>query len=142
MDARVKTVHRTGRACMKYDFDTLIDRHGTKSLKYDFAKERGRDDGHFTTVGGGYGFSDRSGGIESALRRQRCTEFTATVKRKRITLRRFAELVLKNILTGIRRRNGSSKRPALSLRSQRRSGHITKPGEGVLIQQPVYYPFT
>ena len=29
---------------MKYDFDTLIDRHGTKSLKYDFAKERGRDE--------------------------------------------------------------------------------------------------
>ena len=29
---------------MKYDFDTVIDRHGTKSLKYDFAKERGRDE--------------------------------------------------------------------------------------------------
>lgn len=26
---------------MKFDFDKVVDRHGTKCLKYDFAKERG-----------------------------------------------------------------------------------------------------
>ncbi|MCL2309901.1 MAG: pyridoxal phosphate-dependent aminotransferase [Proteobacteria bacterium] len=30
---------------MKYDFDTVIDRRGTHSLKYDFARERGKPDG-------------------------------------------------------------------------------------------------
>ena len=29
---------------MKFDFDKVVDRHGTKCLKYDFAKERGRSD--------------------------------------------------------------------------------------------------
>ena len=31
-------------AQMKFDFDKVVDRHGTKCLKYDFAKERGRSD--------------------------------------------------------------------------------------------------
>jgi cystathionine beta-lyase len=30
---------------MKYDFDTVINRYGTNSLKYDFAKERGKPEG-------------------------------------------------------------------------------------------------
>ena len=30
---------------MKYDFDKVVDRHGTNCLKYDFAKERGRHEG-------------------------------------------------------------------------------------------------
>ncbi|MDR2174022.1 MAG: pyridoxal phosphate-dependent aminotransferase [Burkholderiales bacterium] len=30
---------------MKYDFDTVIERHGTNSMKYDFARERGKPDG-------------------------------------------------------------------------------------------------
>ena len=126
---------------MKYDFDTLIDRHGTKSLKYDFAKERGRDedilplwvaDMDFRTVPevskrladaalyGIYGYSEAKEDYFEAIR----------------------SCGMKNILTGIRRRNGLSKRPALSLRSQRRYRAFTKPGEGVLIQQPVYYPFS
>ena len=29
---------------MKFDFDKVVNRHGTKCLKYDFAKERGRSD--------------------------------------------------------------------------------------------------
>jgi cystathionine beta-lyase len=29
---------------MKYDFDKVIDRRGTNCLKYDFAKERGKDE--------------------------------------------------------------------------------------------------
>ena len=29
---------------MKFDFDKVVDRHGTKCLKYDFAKERGKSD--------------------------------------------------------------------------------------------------
>ena len=29
---------------MKFDFDKVVDSHGTKCLKYDFAKERGRSD--------------------------------------------------------------------------------------------------
>ena len=30
---------------MKYDFNKIINRNNTKSLKYDFAKERGRHEG-------------------------------------------------------------------------------------------------
>jgi cystathionine beta-lyase len=30
---------------MKYDFDTVIERRGTNSMKYDFARERGKPDG-------------------------------------------------------------------------------------------------
>ena len=30
---------------MNYNFDAIIDRHNTNSLKYDFAAERGKPDG-------------------------------------------------------------------------------------------------
>ena len=30
---------------MRYDFDTIIDRYGTNSVKYDFARERGKPEG-------------------------------------------------------------------------------------------------
>ena len=29
---------------MQFDFDTVVERRGTNSLKYDFAKERGKDE--------------------------------------------------------------------------------------------------
>ena len=125
---------------MKYDFDTLIDRHGTKSLKYDFAKERGRDedilplwvaDMDFRTVPevskrlaeaalyGIYGYSEAKEDYFEAIRSWYEKHFNWNPK---------AEWLIKT--------------PGVVFAIAAAVRAFTKPGEGVLIQQPVYYPFS
>lgn len=125
---------------MKYDFDTLIDRHGTKSLKYDFAKERGRDedilplwvaDMDFRTVPE----------VSKRLAEAALYGITATVKRKRITLRRFASWYEKHFNWNPEA-EWLIKTPGVVFAIAAAVRAFTKPGEGVLIQQPVYYPFS
>jgi len=43
---------------MKYDFDKIIDRRNTDSLKYDFAAQRGKPEDILPMLGGGHGFPD------------------------------------------------------------------------------------
>lgn len=125
---------------MKYDFDTLIDRHGTKSLKYDFAKERGRDedilplwvaDMDFRTVPevskrlaeaalyGIYGYSEAKEDYFEAIR---------SWYEKHFNWNPEAEWLIKT--------------PGVVFAIAAAVRAFTKPGEGVLIQQPVYYPFS
>ena len=125
---------------MKYDFDTVIDRHGTKSLKYDFAKERGRDedilplwvaDMDFRTVPevskrlaeaslyGIYGYSEAKEDYFEAIR---------SWYEKHFNWNPEAEWLIKT--------------PGVVFAIAAAVRAFTKPGEGVLIQQPVYYPFS
>ena len=125
---------------MKYDFDTLIDRHGTKSLKYDFAKERGRDedilplwvaDMDFRTVPevskrlaeaalyGIYGYSEAKEDYFEAIR---------SWYEKHFNWNPEAEWLINT--------------PGVVFAIAAAVRAFTKPGEGVLIQQPVYYPFS
>ena len=40
----------------QYNFDQILDRTHTKSLKYDFAVKRGKSCGCVAILGSGYGF--------------------------------------------------------------------------------------
>ena len=71
---------------MKFDFDKVVDRHGTKCLKYDFAKERGRSDDMLPLWVADMDFPTAPG-IQKSLRTQSHTESTDTAKEKMITSR-------------------------------------------------------
>ena len=124
---------------MKYDFDKIINRTNTNSEKYDFADEWGvpKDalpmwvaDMDFQTAPciieamhenlnlGIFGYSEPKEDYYEALAKWFRTHFDFTIQK---------EWVLKTpgVVFGI----------AVVLRA------LTKPGDAVLIQQPVYYPF-
>lgn len=125
---------------MKYDFDTVIDRRGTKSLKYDFAKERGKRedvlplwvaDMDFKTAPeiiesleaaarfGIFGYSEGKEDYFNALHDWYYSRFGWDVKR-----------------------NWLIKTPGVVFAIAAAVRAFTKEGEAVLLQQPVYYPFS
>jgi len=124
----------------KYNFDEIIDRHGTDCLKYDFAVRRGRPadvlpmwvaDMDFRVPDciqealtqrvnhGIYGYTDMGDEYNEAV----CSWFE-----KRHGWRPDPEWIVKTpgVVTAL----------ALAVRA------LTEPGDAVLIQQPVYYPFS
>lgn len=123
----------------QYDFDTVIDRSGTNSLKYDFAVERGRpadvlplwvadmdfrapqpvlDALQKAVAHGIFGYSEVKGEYYNAV--------------SSWFLRRFAWQTRPEWLV---KTPGVVFAIAMALRA------LTQPGESVLIQPPVYYPF-
>ena len=55
---------------MKHDFDKVIDRRNTNSVKYDFAAECGMPEDVLPLLGGRYGFSSTRGSKTKAGRNQ------------------------------------------------------------------------
>ena len=125
---------------MKYNFDEIIDRHGTDCLKYDFGmKRKGRDDLlpmwvadmdfrlpdeilselHRRVEHGIFGYTDPLDDYFEALNCWYSSRYGFTVDPEWVTL--GAGLVY-----GIH----------LSVRA------FTAPGDGVMVMQPVYYPFS
>lgn len=125
---------------MRYDFDKITDRRGTDCLKYDFAAERGRHEGilplwvadmDFPTVPqvserlrritehGIYGYSDAKKPYFAALSGWYERHFHWKIDPKWVVRTPGVVFAL-----------------AAAVRA------FTKPGDGVLLQQPVYYPFT
>lgn len=125
---------------MKYDFDQVIDRKGTNSLKYDFAIERGKKEDilplwvadmdfrtaqpildrlESTVKHGIFGYSEGKEDYFNAVHGWYQNHFGWDVKRSWLIK---TPGVVFAIATAIRA--------------------FTKEGEGVLIQQPVYYPFS
>ncbi|MBO6239641.1 MAG: pyridoxal phosphate-dependent aminotransferase [Butyrivibrio sp.] len=123
----------------KYNFDEIIDRKGTSSLKYDFGPERkGRDDLLPLWVAdmdfklpeeilsdiekrvrhGIFGYTDPKDGYKKALS-------SWYKKRHGFEIRDEWNTVVPGIVYSI----------ALAIKA------FTEQGDGVLIQQPVYYPF-
>ncbi|MBO5303909.1 MAG: pyridoxal phosphate-dependent aminotransferase [Lachnospiraceae bacterium] len=121
------------------DFDTVINRRNTKSLKYDFAEERGRPKDILPLWVADMDFQTSSYIIE-ALEQM---SWHGIYGYSDVKEEYFA--VLKKWMK--RRHNWDIKEPwlvktpgivfalAMAVRA------FTKVGEGVLIQQPVYYPF-
>ena len=124
---------------MKYDFDKVVDRHGTNCLKYDFAIERGKPadilplwvaDMDFQTAPailerleetvkhGIFGYSDGKEGYFAAVQNWYRERFGWETK---------PEWLVKT--PGV----------VFALAAVRA---YTKEGDGVLLQQPVYYPFS
>ena len=125
---------------MKYDFDKVVDRHGTNCLKYDFAIERGKPadilplwvaDMDFQTAPailerleetvkhGIFGYSDGKEGYFAAVQNW---------YRERVGWETKPERLVKT--------------PGVVFALAAAVRAYTKEGDGVLLQQPVYYPFS
>lgn len=125
---------------MKYNFDEIIDRRGTDCLKYDFGmKRKGRDDLlpmwvadmdfrlpeeiladlHKRVDHGIFGYTDPLDDYFDALNHWFSTRYGFTVEPEWVTL-------------------GAGLVYAIHLSVQA----FTAPGDGVMVMQPVYYPFS
>lgn len=125
---------------MEFNFDTVIDRKGTNSLKYDFAGERGKPEGvlpfwvadmDFQTAPailerleelvrhGIFGYSEGKEAYFDALAGWYETHFNWKIRRDWLVKTPGVVFAL-----------------AMAVRA------FTEEGDGVLIQQPVYYPFS
>lgn len=125
---------------MKYDFDTVINRRGTNSLKYDFARERGKRedvlplwvaDMDFQTAPeilerleevvhhGIFGYSEGKEDYFLAVQRWYAEHFGWEVKR-----------------------NWLVKTPGVVFAIAAAIRAFTQEGDAVMLQQPVYYPFS
>lgn len=82
---------------MKYDFDTIIDRYDTGSLKYDFIKERGKPEGTLPLWVADMDFMTPPC-VVNALIEKTDMEFSVTRKAKKIILKfyRIGFLVASN----------------------------------------------
>ena len=124
---------------MTYNFDELVDRKGTSCLKYDFAVERGypKDvlpfwvaDMDFRTAPpiieeltrrvqhGIFGYTDPSADYRTAVRHWQETQHGWTPQEGSLTVTPGVVFAL-----------------GMAVQS------FTEPGDAVLIQQPIYYPF-
>jgi cystathionine beta-lyase len=125
---------------MIYDFDQIIPRHGTYSVKYDFARERGVPEGLIPmwvadmdfrapepvvealqrVAGHGvFGYSEVKSDYYEALESWFERRFNYNIKRE-----------------WIKKTPGVVFAIAMAIKA------FTKPGDSVLIQTPVYYPFS
>lgn len=125
---------------MKYDFDRIVERKGTNCLKYDFARERGKRedvlplwvaDMDFQTAPeirerlcraaehGIYGYSEGKKDYFNAVSSWYRTHFGWETKQSWLV-----------------------KTPGVVFALAAAVRAFTKEGDGVLLQQPVYYPFS
>ena len=123
-----------------YDFDRIVDRRNTDCLKYDFAVQRGRPkdvlpfwvaDMDFSIAQeiedalvkrcqhGIFGYSEATDGYFAALQNWYLKHFNWQVQRPWLI-----------------------KTPGIVFALAMAVKAFTEPGDGVLVQQPVYYPFT
>lgn len=131
---------KRGKEMGKYNFDEIVDRHNTSSLKYDFGIERkGRDDLLPLWVAdmdfrlpqeilddikkrvdhGIFGYTDPKDDYKKALK-------SWFLRRHGFEIEDEWNTVTPGIVYSI----------ALAIKA------YTREGDGVIIQQPVYYPFT
>jgi cystathionine beta-lyase len=124
---------------MKYDFEAVIDRRGTNSLKYDFARERGMPEGLLplwvadmdfpappeilsdlrkAVDHGIFGYSEAKDDYYEAISDWFDSYFAYRPSRREIV-----------------------KAPGVVFALAQALRAYTRPGEAVMIQPPVYYPF-
>lgn len=124
---------------MQFDFDTVVERRGTNSLKYDFAKERGKDENVLplwvadmdfktapsivkkleeTAKHGIFGYSESKEGYYRAVEAWYVKHFDWQIKEEWL-------IKTPGVVFAI----------AAAIRA------FTKEGDAVLLQQPIYYPF-
>ncbi|MDR2140950.1 MAG: pyridoxal phosphate-dependent aminotransferase [Deltaproteobacteria bacterium] len=125
---------------LRYNFDEIIDRRGTNSLKFDFARERGLPEGLLPMWVADMDFRAPQPVLDRLVEVARHGIFGYTEAK---------DDYYQAVADWLRRRHGYETKPqwlkkapgvvyalAMAIRA------LTKPGEGVLIQSPVYYPFT
>lgn len=125
---------------MKFDFDTVIERKGTNSLKYDFARERGICEDALPMWVADMDFKTAPAIIERLQKTVEHGIFGYSEGKEA-----YFEAVknwYKNNYSWEVKRNWLVKTPGVVFALAMAIRAFTKEGEGVLIQQPVYYPFS
>ena len=124
----------------KFDFDTPIERRGTGCLKYDFAVRRGRPENVLPLWVADMDFKTSEKIIDAIRRRAEHGIFGYTES---------DESYFDAVAGWMNRRHGWEikenwlvKTPGVVFALAMAVKAYTKAGDGVLIQQPVYYPFT
>lgn len=123
-----------------FDFDTVIERRGTDSLKYDFARERGKSENVLPLWVADMDFRTAPVVLEKLEQRIRHGIFGYTESKEDYFRavegwydKRFGWKVKRNWLV---------KTPGVVFAIAAAVRAFTKEGEAILIQQPVYYPFS
>lgn len=124
---------------MKVDFDTVIERRGTNSIKYDFARENGKTEDVLPLWVADMDFPTAPAVLESLEQRVRHGIFGYSEGKEEYFQavagwykRRFGWEV---------KRNWMLKTPGVVFALAAAVRAFTREGESVLLQQPVYYPF-
>jgi cystathionine beta-lyase len=124
---------------MTYDFDTVIDRYGTDCIKYDFAKERGKPEGLLPLWVADMDFPAPPEVLEDIRKTVEHGIFGYTEAKQDFYdavsgwfQRRFGYDVSREDVV---KTPGTVYALAMAVRA------FTEPGDGVIIQPPVYYPF-
>lgn len=124
---------------MKYNFDEIIDRTNTNSLKYDFAVERGKPDDILPLWVADMDFRTPKEVIQSLTECAEHGVFGYTD-----TKDDYFKAVQDWFSSGFNfdiEKDWVVKTPGVVFALSIAINSFTKPGDGVLIQQPVYYPF-
>jgi cystathionine beta-lyase len=124
---------------MKYDFDKIIDRYGTASVKYDLAKDYGKPEDILPLWVADMDFQAPPSVVEALISRSQHGIFGYTVLKPDyyeavqswFTLRYGWEI----------RNDWLISTPGVVFAINLAVRALTNPGEGIIIQQPVYNPF-
>ncbi len=124
---------------MKYNFDEIVDRRNTDCLKYDFAVERGKPADVLPLWVADMDFRTAPGIIERAVADASFGIYGYT-ESKEDYFRAIADWYQTYFDWKVERR-WLVKTPGIVFAIGVAVQALTKPGEAVMIQQPVYYPF-
>lgn len=125
---------------MRTDFDTVIDRRNTDSLKYDFAAARGKPDGILPLWVADMDFAAPQCVIDALVEKSRHGIFGYSESREdyfKVLRSWFSSRFNWNIEP-----EWLIKTPGVVAAICTAIRALTRKGDAVLIQQPVYYPFT
>ncbi|MCM1181768.1 MAG: pyridoxal phosphate-dependent aminotransferase [Roseburia sp.] len=124
----------------KFDFDTLTERRGTDCLKYDFAVRRGRPEDILPLWVADMDFKTSEKILDAIRKRTEHGIFGYTES---------GDSYFDAVADWMDRRHGWKikeswlvKTPGVVFALAMAVKAYTKPGDAVLVQQPVYYPFT
>ena len=125
---------------MKFDFDKVVDRHGTKCLKYDFAKERGKSDDMLPLWVADMDFPTAPG-IQKSLSDAVAHGIYGYSEGKDDYFQAAAGWYEKHFGWKVEK-EWLIKTPGVVFALAMAVKAYTKEGDAVLLQQPVYYPFS
>lgn len=123
-----------------YDFDKIIDRHGTNCLKFDFAKERGKNGDELSLWVADMDF-EVAKPITDALQAQVNHGIYGYSEVKSDYFEIVKKWFKDNFDWEIKK-GSLVKTPGVVYAIAMAVKAFTKEGEAVIIQQPVYYPFS
>lgn len=124
----------------KYDFDTIVDRKGTNCLKYDFAAERGKPEDVLPLWVADMDFPTAPE-ILQRLQKTVSHGIFGYSEGKEDYFKAVADWYEKHFGWEVKR-NWLIKTPGVVFAIAAAIRAFTKEGDAVLLQQPVYYPFS